>query len=418
MGNKSSTEDRKGLRITKISPQSPASKTDIQPYVDFIVNLHGVEKNFNIDTDFYKYIIANENKTLVFIMYNILTKKQRYIELIPSRDWPGADFLLGFKVRYESITNAEGNMYRISKVIEPSLAVEIQPLFDFFIAVNEFEFSGIDDLKQKLNMYQKCELIIYNLEDSEIRNVKVNYDRKKGLGFEISQGYLHDLSYLYGLTILEKIRNRGINVLNNNKNAEESLGFNQIELMNFTSNNNNNIINDGKNNNTLDDIDCSHLPLKNYDYSDLTHPNQVLTQDTIYGADLTKKNEITQEVIADNEIALEKADLQAYIPTNGELAISENEENKNELNDKTIIPETKVDNLDTSNRLIHEAINISENIDIHKNKVLICVRTNEKYHDIITTDDNLDNNDVNTIIENKLENTKNMIKPDQDDTNN
>ena len=236
MGNSNSTEDRKGLRITRISPQSPASKTDLQAYTDFILAIHDADKSFSLETDFYKYIIDNENKTLVLVIYNILTKKQRYIELLPTREWPGADFLLGFKVRYESVTNAEANMYRISKVVEPNLKHELQALYDFFIAVNEFEYSDINDLKRKLSLYQRCELVIYNIEDGDVRNVKVNYDRKSGLGFEIAQGYLHDLSYLYGLKMLEKAKLKDIEVISRGHEETNNQGFREVEMTNLRSN--------------------------------------------------------------------------------------------------------------------------------------------------------------------------------------
>ena len=33
-----------------------------------------------------------------------------------NREWEGADFLLGFKVRYESISKAQDNIYRVTRV--------------------------------------------------------------------------------------------------------------------------------------------------------------------------------------------------------------------------------------------------------------------------------------------------------------
>lgn len=256
MGNKNATEERKGLRITKIAPDSPASVTDLHAYVDFIVNVHNADSSFKIETDFYKHIIDNESKTVVLVLYNILTKKHRYIELTPSRNWPNADFLTGFKLRYESINAAEQNMFRVSKVIEPSLAGEIQPLFDFFIAVAEFEYKNVEDLKQKLNLYQKCELVLYNLEDNEVRTVQVNYNRKKGLGFEITQGYLHDLCYLYGLRIIEQMKKKGIENADIAAVDHGSLRFNEVEVDKFNADDEE-LIREEKNSNQLSELEHS-----------------------------------------------------------------------------------------------------------------------------------------------------------------
>ena len=70
-----------------------------------------------MERDFYKYIIDNENKDVLLIVYNIITKEKRIVNIFLNRNWPGADFLLGFRVRYESIEIATNNIYRVTRVI-------------------------------------------------------------------------------------------------------------------------------------------------------------------------------------------------------------------------------------------------------------------------------------------------------------
>ena len=228
MGNNNSNTDKKGLRVTKVSPNSPATNTDLMAYTDFITAVVDAGEGFNLENDFYKYVIENENKKIVLNVYNILTKKNRLIGIVASRDWPNADFLLGFKVRYESIHAAELNIYRISRVIDVNLKKEIHPLFDFLIAVNEFTFKDIGDLKEKLSLYQKCELVIFNLEDTEVRKVPINYNRKKGIGFEIASGYLHDLSYLYGLKLMENSKRKGLELEMSDLKVGEDVQLNSV----------------------------------------------------------------------------------------------------------------------------------------------------------------------------------------------
>ncbi len=127
MGSDNSKNERNGLRILKISPNSPASKTDLNLFLDFVIDVSNKPANFTLERDFYKYAIANENKVTDIHVYNILSKTTRIVQIKLSRDWPDADFLLGFKVRFESITDAERNMYRILGVRNPNLLLKITP---------------------------------------------------------------------------------------------------------------------------------------------------------------------------------------------------------------------------------------------------------------------------------------------------
>ena len=70
-----------------------------------------------MERDFYKYIIDNEEKDVLLVVYNIITKERRVVSIFLNRKWPGADFLLGFRVRYESIDVASKNIFRVTRVI-------------------------------------------------------------------------------------------------------------------------------------------------------------------------------------------------------------------------------------------------------------------------------------------------------------
>lgn len=85
--------------------------------MDFIVDVVDKPPNFVLPKDFYKFIIANENKEIDLVLYNILSKEFRRVKILLTRNWEGADFLLGFKVRFEDISLAQKNMYRVLDVI-------------------------------------------------------------------------------------------------------------------------------------------------------------------------------------------------------------------------------------------------------------------------------------------------------------
>lgn len=209
MGNGASKEELQGLRVTRVSPHSPAAATDLQPYTDFVVGVKDAPDSFRLDADFYKHVIEREGSTAVFFVFNLLTGTRRAVELRLSRDWPGADFLLGFKVRHESVDAARANMYRVSAVHAEQLRDRLAPGSDFLIAVAEFVFADLADLRRKLALYRACELVVFNLREERVRRVPIQYDAKRGIGFEVATGYLHDLSYLVASKRLRERQGRG-----------------------------------------------------------------------------------------------------------------------------------------------------------------------------------------------------------------
>jgi hypothetical protein len=195
MGNTSNTEIY-GLRVIKIFEESPAASIGLGIYTDFIIDVLEKPPNFNLENDFYKFIIDHENKQINFKIFNVLTREVRVVPFKPSRDWPNADFLLGFKVRYESASSASENIFRITGLKNRNLFDRIHIQDDFFIAIVEFIYKDLDELKTKLCLYPKVEIVVYNLVKARVRTIEFELEPDQGLGFEIASGYLHDLNYL------------------------------------------------------------------------------------------------------------------------------------------------------------------------------------------------------------------------------
>jgi len=224
MGN-SSPNEQYGLRIYRIADGSPASSTDLQPYTDFIVDVLEKPAKFSLENDFYKFIIQHEDKIIHLQVYNVLAKETRVIQFIPSRDWPNADFLLGFKVRHESITAAFENIYRITGLKNTSLTGKLHSRDDFFIAVHEFIYRDLNQLREKLKLYRRLEIAVYNLKQARVRVVDIELVPMQGIGFEIASGYLHDLSFI--IKNSQKSLPDGQNISFESSNNERSRIFDQ-----------------------------------------------------------------------------------------------------------------------------------------------------------------------------------------------
>ena len=68
----------KGLHVLRVTPSSPASDTDIEPYFDFVVGFEGdaLHPEQNIDaSQLEKIVESHENRVLNLLVWN--SKNQR-----------------------------------------------------------------------------------------------------------------------------------------------------------------------------------------------------------------------------------------------------------------------------------------------------------------------------------------------------
>lgn len=174
------------------------------PFIEFLVDVQDKPDKFLLNKDFYKFMITHENEEVGFVIYNILTKKKRVVRLKLSREWPNADSLLGFKVRYESFKLAEQNLFRVVKVLNPEHKSRIRENAFFLIAAQEFTFEDLNDFREKILHHKTCRLIFFDSEAMKVVELAMDFQKKKGLGLELGLGYLHDLPFIYHKHIKEK----------------------------------------------------------------------------------------------------------------------------------------------------------------------------------------------------------------------
>jgi hypothetical protein len=185
-----------GHRLTRITENSPASGAELEIYTDFIIDILEKPKQFNLETDFHKLIADFADRTIHFKIYSILTRETRTVPLVPTKDWPNADGLLGLKTRFESVTAAAENVYRITGVKNPDLFDRIKIQDEFFLAVTEFPFADLEDLKRQLILHTNIHLVLFSLQTHRVRIMSIDIGPSQGLGFEISTGVLHDLTFI------------------------------------------------------------------------------------------------------------------------------------------------------------------------------------------------------------------------------
>jgi len=81
----SQQSDRKpsrGLHILRVTPSSPASQTDLEPFFDFVVGLEGNPFASDVDaTQLERIVESNENKPLNLLVWSSKTEQTRREQL-------------------------------------------------------------------------------------------------------------------------------------------------------------------------------------------------------------------------------------------------------------------------------------------------------------------------------------------------
>lgn len=186
------------LRVISVTPNSPEFSLGISPFFHFIVKVSPCPPGFSLERDFYQWVIENENKQVKLFLYHSLQKKLEIKEIVPNRNWPGADSLLGIKTRAESLLSAQSSVFRINGICRYDFKGVLIPREDYIIAARDFVFKDLPELKSKIERFGECQVMVYNLASDELREVGLSLQNGK-LGLEIGKGLLNDLDYNYGM---------------------------------------------------------------------------------------------------------------------------------------------------------------------------------------------------------------------------
>ncbi|KAJ6512140.1 GRASP55/65 PDZ-like domain-containing protein, partial [Mycena vitilis] len=86
----SPTPPSRALHVLRVTPDSPASKTSIEPLFDFVVGFEGdsLASQNNIDALALERIVeGHEGRTLNLLVWNAKNQETRVVPVVPSRAW-------------------------------------------------------------------------------------------------------------------------------------------------------------------------------------------------------------------------------------------------------------------------------------------------------------------------------------------
>ncbi|KAJ3976365.1 GRASP55/65 PDZ-like domain-containing protein [Lentinula raphanica] len=217
MGASQSTSEAhtpsQALHVLRVTPSSPASRTDIEPFFDFIVGFEGdsLSSHNNIDINKLETLVeSHEGRVLNLLVWNSKTELTRVVSIIPSRKWSqlspeelqddvnNQPSLLGLSMRMCTPEYAN-NVWHVLDVSEGSPAEDagLVPYGDYIIGWSGGVLSAENDFYHLVEAHidKPLRVYVYSHDFDALREVVLVPNRHWGgeglLGCVFGFGYLH-----------------------------------------------------------------------------------------------------------------------------------------------------------------------------------------------------------------------------------
>ncbi|KAI0357372.1 hypothetical protein OH77DRAFT_1450739 [Trametes cingulata] len=207
----------RALHVLRVTPSSPASQTNIEPYFDFVVGYKGdsfASHNTVDASELERIVESHEGRTLNLLVWNSKSQATRVVPIVPSRDWssPHADVpdpqepeaerkpsLLGLSMRMCEPEFAMDNVWHVLDVLEgsPAESAGLVPYGDWIIGWSGGVLSAEGDFYDVVEAHidKPLRVYVYSYDFDTIREVVLIPNRHWGgeglLGCVFGFGLLH-----------------------------------------------------------------------------------------------------------------------------------------------------------------------------------------------------------------------------------
>ncbi|CDO70850.1 hypothetical protein BN946_scf184801.g43 [Trametes cinnabarina] len=207
----------RALHVLRVTPSSPASQTNIEPYFDFVVGYKGdsLLSHNTVDPSELEGIVENhEGRTLNLLVWNSKSQQTRVVPIVPSRDWssPQASLpdpkeadaerkpsLLGLSMRMCEPEFAMDNVWHVLDVLEgsPAESAGLVPYGDWIIGWSGGVLGAEGDFYDVVEAHidKPLRVYVYSYDFDTIREVVLIPNRHWGgeglLGCVFGFGLLH-----------------------------------------------------------------------------------------------------------------------------------------------------------------------------------------------------------------------------------
>jgi len=205
----------RALHVLRVTPSSPASQTNIEPYFDFVVGFKDEHLTSDgIDAQELERIVENhEGRPLDLLVWNSKSQATRVVPIFPSREWslphqqpdpkePDSErkpSLLGLSMRVCEPEFAVENVWHVLDVLEgsPAESAGLVPYGDWIIGWSGGILSAEGDFYEVVEAHieKPLRVYVYSYDFDNIREVVLVPNRHWGgeglLGCVFGFGLLH-----------------------------------------------------------------------------------------------------------------------------------------------------------------------------------------------------------------------------------
>lgn len=204
----------RGLHVLRVTPLSPASQTNIEPFFDFVVGFEG--DSFSSDnainaSELEKIVESHEGYVLNLVVWSSKSQQTRVVPIVPSRTWSlqqdehltnGNDAqpsLLGLSMRICEPESATENVWHVLDVIEgsPAESAGLVPMGDWILGWSGGVLSAENDFYDLVEAHidKPLRVYVYSYDFDTLREVVLIPNRHWGgeglLGCVFGFGLLH-----------------------------------------------------------------------------------------------------------------------------------------------------------------------------------------------------------------------------------
>ncbi|KAF5360547.1 hypothetical protein D9756_004789 [Leucocoprinus leucothites] len=204
----------RGLHVLRVTPQSPASQTNIEPFFDFVVGFEG--DSFSSDnainaSELERIVESHEGRVLNLLVWSSKSQQTRVVPIIPSRAWSSHEVehptngndaqpsLLGLSMRICEPESASENVWHVLDVIEgsPAESAGLVPMGDWILGWSGGVLSAENDFYDVVEAHvdKPLRVYVYSYDFDTLREVVLIPNRHWGgeglLGCVFGFGLLH-----------------------------------------------------------------------------------------------------------------------------------------------------------------------------------------------------------------------------------
>ncbi|KAE9394899.1 hypothetical protein BT96DRAFT_169581 [Gymnopus androsaceus JB14] len=185
------------LHVLRVTPSSPASQTNIEPFFDFIVGFEGdsLSSHSNIDVnELEKIVESHEGRVLNLLVWSSKNQDTRVVPIIPSRGWSQSEVLehdsnaqpslLGLSMRMCNPEFALDNVWHVLDVLEgsPAESAGLVPYGDYITGWSGGVLSAENDFYDLVEAHidKPLRVYVYSHDFDALREVVLVPNRHWG----------------------------------------------------------------------------------------------------------------------------------------------------------------------------------------------------------------------------------------------